>query len=505
MLSAAGRRAPGRETGYTARDVIGERYGNYQAISLLGEGGMGAVYLAEHPGIGRRVAIKVLRADMDHDPQLLTRFLNEARAANAIRHPNIIEVLDSGTTERGASYLVMELLEGEVLSSRIRRLVRLDERNAIEIAMQTALGLSAAHAKGIIHRDLKPDNLFLIPEPTDISRERVKILDFGIAKLHKMANDSLKTRTGTLMGTPVYMSPEQCLGTKEVDHRSDVYSLGCILFEMLASRPPFVSAGFGELLSMHLHEPPPSLRQFAPQVTPEIEQVVLLMLAKRPEARCQSMTEVHRLLAAAAQLPNAISPEHKLGNTNPLGGTAVMEPPAGTRSAPPSTLTPGDMVRGGIVGTTVKVRVRPWLAMGIGALVIAAAGVAAVVQRSPAAPPPVVTRPAPPEPEPAPAPQPLAMVRVHLESTPAGARVVRVSDGVVLGTTPETIEQGPAAEPLHLRLEKDGFVSATREVSLTADSYLSVVLEAAALERVPAAKKHTPTKTRPEHYEPAKL
>ena len=255
--------------------MVGERYGNYQAMALLGEGGMGAVYLAEHPGIGRKVAIKVLRSEMDHDPQLLTRFLNEARAANAIRHPNIIEVLDSGTTDKGASYLVMELLEGEALSARLRRLSRLDEKSAVDIAMQTALGLGAAHAKGITHRDLKPDNLFIIPEPTDASRERVKILDFGIAKLHKLAGDSLKTRTGTLMGTPIYMSPEQCLGTREVDHRSDVYSLGVIVYEMLTGKPPFLSEGFGELLSMHLHEPPPSLRQFAPQVTAEIERAAL--------------------------------------------------------------------------------------------------------------------------------------------------------------------------------------------------------------------------------------
>ena len=458
-------------------DVIGERYGNYQAISLLGEGGMGAVYLAEHPGIGRRVAVKVLRAEMDHDPQLLTRFLNEARAANAIRHPNIIEVLDSGTTERGSSYLVMELLEGEVLSSRIRRLVRLDEKSAVEIAMQTAAGLGAAHAKGIIHRDLK--------------------------------GDSLKTRTGTLMGTPVYMSPEQCLGTKEVDHRSDVYSLGCILFELLAGRPPFVSEGFGELLSMHLHEPPPALRQFAPQVTPDIEQAVLRMLAKKPDERFQSMNDVRAALATAANLPNAVSPDHKLGSTNPLGSAATMAARAVTAVLPePSTLTPGGMVRAGIAGTTVKVRKRPWLAIGIGAVIVVGAGVTAVALRSPAAPPPVVAHPAPPpppEPAPTPVPKPPAMVRVRLESSPLGARVVRVSDGVVLGTTPETIELRPAAEPVQLRLEKDGFVPATREVSLASDSSLTVVLEAAAPEHAPVAKKHVPAKARPEHDEPAKL
>jgi serine/threonine-protein kinase len=491
--------------------VIGERYGNYQAISLLGEGGMGAVYLAEHPGIGRRVAVKVLRSEMDHDPQLLTRFLNEARAANAIRHPNIIEVLDSGTTPRGASYLVMELLEGEALSARIKRLSRLDEKSAIEIAMQTALGLGAAHAKGITHRDLKPDNLFIIPEPTDVGRERVKILDFGIAKLHKLAGDSLKTRTGTLMGTPIYMSPEQCLGTREVDHRSDVYSLGVILFELLAGRPPFVSEGFGELLSMHLHEPPPSLRELAPQVTPQTEQVVLRMLAKKPEARFSSMAEVRAALAAAGKLPNAISPEHKVGTTDPFGGGQTLAAQTGQpkpKTVPPTTLTPGGMVREAIPGTTIKVAKKSWLVVGIGATVVVAAAVAAVALRNPPAPPTPAVRPAPP---PAPAPPPPAKapttVRVRLESTPAGARVVRVRDGVVLGTTPETIELQSTAEPLLLRIDKDGFVAATREVSLASDSNLSVVLEATAKAPAPTPKKHAPSRTeaRPSHDEPAKL
>jgi len=490
--------------------VIGERYGNYQAISLLGEGGMGAVYLAEHPGIGRRVAVKVLRADMDHDPQLLTRFLNEARAANAIRHPNIIEVLDSGTTEKGSSYLVMELLEGESLSARIRRLGRLDERNAVEIAMQTALGLGAAHAKGIIHRDLKPDNLFLIPEPTDVSRERVKILDFGIAKLHRLAGDSLKTRTGTLMGTPIYMSPEECLGTKEVEHRSDVYSLGIILYEMLAGRPPFLSEGFGELLSMHLQEPPPALRQFVPQLSPGTEQTVMRMLAKKPDDRFQSMAEVRAALAAAAKLPVGVSPEHRLGSTDPLGSAPTYHAvPGGAEVPSPRTLTPGVAMHPGSAGTTIKVARRTWVPIGIGAAVIAGAVSAVVALRPSPAPPPPVTRPAPQTPQTT-APsraEPPARVRVRLESTPSGARAVRVSDGVVLGTTPETIELPAAAEPLGLRLEKDGFVPTTRQVSLAADSNLAVTLEPSAPARPRAARKHSSPKpeARPEPDEPAKL
>jgi len=452
---------------------------------------MGAVYLAEHPGIGRKVAIKVLRSEMDHDPQLLTRFLNEARAANAIRHPNIIEVLDSGTTARGASYLVMELLEGEALSSRIKRLSRLDEKSAIDIGMQTALGLGAAHTKGIVHRDLKPDNLFIIPEPTELGRERVKILDFGIAKLHTLAGDSLKTRTGTLMGTPVYMSPEQCLGTREVDHRSDVYSLGVILFEMLAGRPPFVSEGFGELLSMHLHEPPPPVRQFAPQVSEDIEHVVARMLAKKPEERFASMAEVRAALAAAGKVPNAASPEAKVGGTDPFGGGQTVAAQTGKsrvekpRALAPTTLTPGGVARDEIPGVTFKVRRGSRVTIIAGVAVALAAGVAVLALRRPVAPAP------PPVPVVAPTPPPVkappARVRVRLDSTPPGARIVRVSDDVVLGTTPETIELRATAEPLRVRIEKEGFVGVTRDVDLRADSTVAVALAAVPTAPTPAA------------------
>src|SRR6185369_17073207 len=182
--------------------MIGQSFGNYRAVSLLGEGGMGVVYLAEHPEIGRKVAVKVLHRDFARDEQLLGRFLNEARAANAIRHPNIIEILDSGTLPDRTPFLVMELLEGESLAARIKREGRLPIRDSVDFAYQTASALAAAHAKGIVHRDLKPDNLFVVPDPHDEARERIKVLDFGIAKLQQQSSgDSVKTRTGTLMGT----------------------------------------------------------------------------------------------------------------------------------------------------------------------------------------------------------------------------------------------------------------------------------------------------------------
>jgi serine/threonine-protein kinase len=475
---------------------------------------MGAVYLAEHPGIGRRVAIKVLRSEMGHDPQLLTRFLNEARAANAIRHPNIIEVLDSGTTAKGASYLVMELLEGESLSARIKRLSRLDERSAIEIAMQTASGLGAAHAKGIIHRDLKPDNLFVIPEESDASRERVKILDFGIAKLHVPSGDSLKTRTGTLMGTPIYMSPEQCLGTKEIDHRSDVYSLGIILYEMLTGRPPFLSEGFGELLTMHLHDQPPPLRSFAPQVSAAVERAIMRMLAKKPEERFQSMADVRSALAAASGLPHTVVPEHKLGSTDQFGVRATLaahENDSQPTIVLPTTLTPGGF-SAPLPTKTQKVRRRPWVAIVVVSGIVAIAVTAMALRKS--FEPAVVPRPIPvtqpvttPPMQKTKAPE---VIRLRLDSTPVGARVVRVADGVVLGTTPETIELRPSSEPLALRFEKDGFAAVAKQVALTADSSLAVELTEMPVSKPnPPAKKHGGSKTHASPSsgsdEPAKL
>ena len=280
--------------------MIGEQFGNYRSLALLGEGGMGAVYLAEHPGIGRRVAVKVLHKNYTRDEHLLARFLNEARAANAIRHPNIIEILDSGMLADGTPFLVMELLEGESLGTRLRQNGALPIATAVDFAYQTASALGAAHAKGIVHRDLKPDNLFVVPDPHDPHRERIKVLDFGIAKLQQgSVADSVKTRTGTLMGTPIYMSPEQCRGTRAVDHRSDIYSLGVIFYEMLVGQPPFVSEGFGDLVNMHLNVPPASARSKRPEIPLAVDALVLKMLAKNPEDRYADMTEVQGALKAS--------------------------------------------------------------------------------------------------------------------------------------------------------------------------------------------------------------
>jgi eukaryotic-like serine/threonine-protein kinase len=480
--------------------MIGQWFGNYRAVSLLGEGGMGAVYLAEHPGIGRRVAVKVLHKNLSLDQQLLARFLNEARAANAIRHPNIIEILDSGALPDGMPYLVMELLEGESLSERIARLGRLPTRAALRFAYQTASALGAAHSKGIVHRDLKPDNMFIVPDQDITDGERLKILDFGIAKLQEGTRGSVKTRTGAVMGTPLYMSPEQCRGVREIDHRSDIYSLGIILYEMVSGRPPFVSEGFGDLVNMHLNMPVPSLRAAVPDVPPALEALIMRMLAKDPEQRYADMAAVREALKA---VPGGAL---RTAKSFPDDGTL---PPAGTRVA---ATTQGSGV-GELSLPTEQRRHRRWGLLA--ALAIVAVGAVAGVRVftrghavTPAPPaettPPLTTTPIPTAPPPPPPTTPPASATVTITSQPPGARASNLVDGAALGTTPLALTRKPG-DLLGLKIELRGYRSQSRELAVRGDQEVSFVLEK---EKPEAA--HAPTRgPRPKHRrpeeEPAKL
>ncbi|MBL8624762.1 MAG: serine/threonine protein kinase [Myxococcales bacterium] len=283
--ATGGRRAP-----YGVGDVIGD----YRIECLLGRGGMGFVYGAVNTVIGKRAALKVLGRHVAA-ADMLERFVTEARAVNQIGHPNIVDVFGFGTTDAGDPYMVMEWLRGESLVDRMARPMTAAEICAVLLTIVDAL--AAAHAKGIVHRDLKPDNVFL---HDDGRGPVVKLLDFGIAKL--LGSDDQRaerTRTGYLMGTPAYMSPEQARG-KDVDHRSDVYSLGVIAFELFAGAQPFEHETPMDLVVAHLQEVPRAPSALRPEVPAGVDRLVLAMLEKHAAAR-PTLTQVKAALAAIAQ------------------------------------------------------------------------------------------------------------------------------------------------------------------------------------------------------------
>ena len=293
--------------------MLGQTVGGYQITGKIAEGGMGIVYRAQHALIGKAAAIKVLLPALSANQDIVNRFFNEARAATAIRHPGIVEIFDFGYLASGVAYIVMEFLDGESLAQRLAHQGRLDDRAALSIVRGIASALAAAHAKGIVHRDLKPDNVFLVPDPDMPGGERAKVLDFGIAKLADAANTGdprMRTRTGVVMVTPTYMSPEQCRGAGEVDHRADLYALGCILYEMITGRPPFVAEGLGEIIGAHLFFPPEPPSRLTPTVSASVEALTMQLLAKKPEDRVQSAQELVRLIGQSSvpMLPSGLVP-----------------------------------------------------------------------------------------------------------------------------------------------------------------------------------------------------
>jgi serine/threonine-protein kinase len=284
---------------------------------------MGVVYLGEHTLLGRRAAIKLLHPMLSARPDIVSRFFNEARAVTAISDPGIVQVFDFGYHTDGSAFIVMEYLEGEQLDRRLARLGRLPTAEALRLCRQLASSLAAAHARRIVHRDLKPENVFLVQDNEVVSHERTKILDFGIAKLSDEQPGKLKTHTGVLMGTPMYMSPEQCRGLADVDQRSDIYALGCVLFHLLTGRPPFEGEGPGDIISAHIREPISAPSAHAPEIAPGVDALVQRCLAKAPADRFQTMTELGAAMASLLpQVPggapsSAILPYHP--QTDPDG------------------------------------------------------------------------------------------------------------------------------------------------------------------------------------------
>jgi len=305
--------------------------GRYQIIRRIGEGGMGAVYEAKHAIIGKRVAVKVLLEKFLTKSDFVARLLQEARLASAIGHEHIVDVTDFGTTDDGRAFVVMEFLEGESLAQLVMREAPLPVERALRIARQVASALGAAHAKGIVHRDIKPENVYLIQRGDG---DFIKVVDFGISKAVKStqgddAPDYRLTHTGLLLGTPLYMSPEQARGEEDLDHRVDVWALGVLLYECLTGEVPFRANNYLGIISQVLtHEAiPPSKLRPELGISEAVETVVMHAMEKDRARRYASMADVE------ADIDRVLA-----GDQNVVG--------AGTRLLPSTTPSPGNPARG---------------------------------------------------------------------------------------------------------------------------------------------------------------
>ncbi|HEY5945766.1 MAG TPA: protein kinase [Kofleriaceae bacterium] len=379
--------------------MLGQTLGSYRIVSEIGSGGMGVVYLGEHAVLGRKVAVKVLRSDMPGE--YVERFFTEAKAAATLHHPGLVDVFDFGHHADGRAFIVMEFLPGESLAERLQREPRLPVPLACVIARAVANALQVAHDQGIIHRDLKPGNIFLIPDTEAPGGGRTKVLDFGIAKLvREHEGRSVKTQSGAVIGTPRYMSPEQCKNARTVDGRSDIYSLGCILYEMLLGVAPFDYDSWAELVGAHIYEMPPKPTDIDPKLPADVETLVQKMIEKDPADRFQSMHDLAQSLEVLIKTHGGggvrLTPV-SLQRVTPARGVKQFDsgedptllPTTGERDivkragTDPTMKTPPTPVDVKLPAEqTMPIRAShnmPWLAIAIGGVGLVALGIAAFV------------------------------------------------------------------------------------------------------------------------------
>ncbi|HKP61050.1 MAG TPA: serine/threonine-protein kinase [Polyangiales bacterium] len=461
-------------------ELYGQLAGEYRIGRKLGAGGFGTVFEAEHPVLKRKAAVKVLHANPAVDSMAVQRFIEEARSASQIRHRHIVDIFSFGTLPNGRYFYVMDLLEGAPLDRYLHEQSQLSPELALQLLRPIASAIDALHAASLVHRDLKPGNIFLAWEA---SGEVVpKLLDFGLVKL--LGTTNVQTTTGAPIGTPYYMAPEQCQGAK-VDGRADIYSLGVVCFELLSGKPPFTGDSATAVLIAHVLQEPPRLSAFRPELPVALDEPLLRMLAKAPEARPSSAAEALAELEAAVRSAGLTVSDRPPVLPRPQLVAASLENDAtvaqsGTRTGP---------------GAPAAARRRTrwiWLAVAPLALLIWYLGGLSIEGVAPP-PPPAPSRVAPPPaaatlPTPSPqpaveavAPPPPRMIAIRLRGAPASAEVWL--DDQKLGTAPGPVLVPYAEQPRQLSLRVAGRPDRTLSVTPDADQELTLPPEKPARKR----------------------